>query len=255
MSSSIRKDRFHVMVMHKIPPDFSKNEFETKLEALIDKAVQLPLVQKNLLKIDMIFQTNLSDEHVKAFGYLPKEEVVFVEVQCETAENVLALLGDAGFQKVAENGKEFGLHSNSYGFAADVVTKLDNPSPQGAVHMMFVYGVPPHVSTAHHDQKFNEFTDNFVAIPAVRKNFVTFEVWQHNTKLEDHFRNFGYSAAGPTIIHHAELENWDSATELMADAETQEFVLNAGNAGEDFDLKKHSYVFTGRVVTKLDKSV
>jgi hypothetical protein len=42
------------MVMHKIPPYLSKNEFETKLEALIDNALQLPLVQENLFKVEMV---------------------------------------------------------------------------------------------------------------------------------------------------------------------------------------------------------
>ncbi|KAJ7910311.1 hypothetical protein B0H13DRAFT_1876846 [Mycena leptocephala] len=101
MSPSARKDGFHVMGMHKIPPHLSKDEFETKLEALIDEAVKLPLVQRNLLKVEMvrcilifshptsrkfgdqIFQTDLMDEHVKPFGFPPREDVVFVEVQCE----------------------------------------------------------------------------------------------------------------------------------------------------------------------------
>ncbi|KAF7359680.1 hypothetical protein MVEN_00692300 [Mycena venus] len=255
MSSSTRKDHFHVMVMHKIPPHLSKNEFETKLEALIDNALQLPLVQKNLFKVEMIFQTDLSDDHVKVFAFPPKEEVVLVEVQCETAENLLELMQDAEVQKLVENGREFGLHSNSYGFSADVIAKLDNPSPEDAVHMIFVYNVPPHISTAQHDQKFEDYRNNYAAIPAVRKNFVRLEHWKHNTMLDEHFRTFGYSAAGPTFIHHAQLANWDNAMKVVNDPETKQFVLNAGNAGKDFDLKKHSYVFTGRVVTKLDKSV
>jgi hypothetical protein len=82
---------------------------------------------------------------------------------------------DAEVQKLVENGKEFGLHSNSYGFSADVVAKLDNPSPQDAVHMIFVYNVPPHISTAQHDKKFDEYRNNYAAIPAVRKNFVRLE--------------------------------------------------------------------------------
>ncbi|KAJ7885002.1 hypothetical protein B0H13DRAFT_2343348 [Mycena leptocephala] len=215
-----------------------KDEFETKLEALIDEAVKLPLVQRNLLKVEMIFQTDLMDEHVKAFGFPPREDVVFVEVQCETVENVLALVGDAEVQKLVGNGQAFALHSNSYGFSADVDAKLDNPAPQEAVHLICVYNVPPHLSTTQHDQKFEAFIDNFVAIPA----------WKHNTMLDDHVRTFGYSAAGPTF-------NWNNALEMMTDPEAQQFVFNAGNDGEDFDLKKHGYVFTGRVVTKIDKAV
>ena len=74
-----------------------------------------------------------------------------------------------------ENGKEFSLHTNSYGFSADVVAKIDNPSPKDAVHMIFVYNVPPHISAVQHDQKFDEYKNNYAAIPAVRKNFVRLE--------------------------------------------------------------------------------
>jgi hypothetical protein len=54
MSSSAHKDHLHFMAMHKIPPHLSKTEFETKLEALFDETLQLPLVQKNLLKVEMV---------------------------------------------------------------------------------------------------------------------------------------------------------------------------------------------------------
>jgi hypothetical protein len=40
----------------------------------------------------------------------------------------------------------------------------------------------------------------------------------------------------------------------MEDPEAQQFVMNAGNAGRDFNLKTDGYVFHGRVVTKMDKS-
>ncbi|KAJ7121556.1 hypothetical protein C8R44DRAFT_876945 [Mycena epipterygia] len=238
MSFSARKDLFHAMIIHKMPPHLSKHEFETKLEALIDEVLQLPLVQKNVLKVEMIFQQDLLDEHVKAFGFPPREPVVFVAVHCETVDNLLALLGAAEVQKVVEKGKEFGLHSNSYGFSAEVVAKHDNP----ALRMQ-------------HDQKFENFIDNFLSVPAVKKNFVRFEMWQHNHMLDDHIRAFGYSESGPAFIHHAIIESWDSAMEMMKDPEAQHFVMNAGNDGKDFNLKTGGYVFAGRVVTKIDKSV
>jgi hypothetical protein len=54
MSSSAQKDHLHFMAMHKIPPHLSKTEFETKLEALLDEALQLPLVQQSLLKLELV---------------------------------------------------------------------------------------------------------------------------------------------------------------------------------------------------------
>ncbi|KAJ7925451.1 hypothetical protein B0H13DRAFT_2314461 [Mycena leptocephala] len=244
MSPSARKDGFHVMGMHKIPPHLSKDEFETKLEALIDEAVKLPLVQRNLLKVEVIFQTDLMDEHVKAFGFPPREDVVFVEVQCETVENVLALVGDAEVQKLVGNGQAFALHSNSYGFSADE-----------AVHLICVYNVPPHLSTTQHDQKFEAFIDNFVAIPAVRKNYKRFEMALEAQYYAGRPRSHVWLLSSGAYICTSRLENWNNALEMMTDPEAQQFVFNAGNDGEDFDLKKHGYVFTGRVVTKIDKAV
>jgi hypothetical protein len=40
----------------------------------------------------------------------------------------------------------------------------------------------------------------------------------------------------------------------MEDPEAQKYVMNAGNAGRDFDLKTDGYVFHGRVVTKVARS-
>ncbi|KAJ7896585.1 hypothetical protein B0H13DRAFT_2338318 [Mycena leptocephala] len=256
MPSSAPKDHFHFMVMHKIPPHLSKTEFETKLEALIDEALQLPSIQKNLLKIEMIFQEDVLDEHVKAFGFPPREPVVFIEVHCETVDHLLALLGDPEARRLIEKGKEFVPPSGSCVFAADVVAKHDNPAPRDAAHLFCVYNIPPHVSSRkfEHDQNFEEFIDNFLAVPKVKKNFVRFEMWKHNNMLDDHIRALDYAEAGPIFIHHAMVENWDSALEMMEDPEAQQFVMNAGNAGRDFNLKTDGYVFHGRVVTKMDKS-
>ncbi|KAJ7896581.1 hypothetical protein B0H13DRAFT_1885086 [Mycena leptocephala] len=264
MSSSAPKDHFHFMVMHKIPSHLSKTEFETKVEALADEALQLPLVQTNLLKLEIsstiphhpdivpltvrqIFQENTLDEHFKAFDVAPREHVVLVEVHCE-------LVGDPEVRRLVEKGKEFGPPSGSYVFAADVVPKYDNPAPRdSAAHVISVYNVPPHVSSRkfEHDQKFEEFIDNFLAAPKVKKNVVRLEMWKHNNMLDDHIRALGYAEAGPVYIHHAIIENWDSALEIMEDLEAQQFFMNAGNAGRDFNLKTDCYGFHGRVVTKL----
>ncbi|KAJ7909007.1 hypothetical protein B0H13DRAFT_2330856 [Mycena leptocephala] len=244
MPSSALKDHFHFMVMHKIPPHISKTEFETKLEALIDEALQIPSIQKNLLKIEMNFQEDVLDEHVKAFGFPPREPVVFIEVHCETVDHLLA--------ETPRPGNSSKKAKNSYPqAAADVVAKRDNPAPRDAAHLFCVYNVPPHISSRkfEHDQNFEGFIDNFLAIPKVKKNF-----WKHNNMLDDHIRALGYAEAGPIFIHHAIVENWDSALEMMEDPEAQQFVMNAGNAGKDFDLKTDGYVFHGRVVTKVDKS-
>jgi hypothetical protein len=88
-------------------------------------------------------------------------------------------VGDPEVRRLVEKGKEFGPPSGSYVFAADVVAKYDNPAPRdGAAHLFTVYNVPPHVSSRklEHDQKYEEFVDNFLAVPKVKKNIVRLEM-------------------------------------------------------------------------------
>jgi hypothetical protein len=54
MSQSALKDNVHVMIVHKVPPHLAKHEFEGKLEALLDEVALLPVVQKNVLKLEMV---------------------------------------------------------------------------------------------------------------------------------------------------------------------------------------------------------
>jgi hypothetical protein len=245
---------FSAFIVHKIPPHLAKDEFERKLEALVDEALPLPIVQKNLVKVEMIIQNEIADDHVGNFGFPPREEIVLVVLHSETREHLVELFEDPEVRKTFEKGKEWGLHSSSSAFSADLTPKIDNPAPENAVHLICLYNVPSTVSSDAHDQSFHQFMDGFVDVPACRKHFVRSEVWQSNNLLDDHIRGFGYSPAGPTFIHHAKLTDWDSALEMLKDPAAHTSVLDAGNNGEYFDLKKNAYVFSFHVVTKIDKS-
>ncbi|KAJ7843784.1 hypothetical protein B0H14DRAFT_2778229 [Mycena olivaceomarginata] len=256
MSHSARKDVFHAMIIHKIPPGISKEEFESKFEPLVDEAVQLPVVKKNLTKVELIIQNEKVDEHTPKFGFSPREHVVFVAVQSKTPEHLFQVLADPEVRKLMAKGKEFGLHDSTYAFSADVDAKIDNPAPQDGAHMICVYNVPAHASSQKHDKIYHEYLNNdFIRVPAVKKHFVRFEVWQSNNVLDEHTRAFGYSPAGPIFLHHAKLDSWDSTFEMMTDSEAHKSILDSGNNGKDFDLKTNSYVCACHVVTKLDNSV
>jgi hypothetical protein len=54
MSPSACKDIWQVLFIHKVAPHLSKKEFEAKLEGIIDEVALLPVIQKNLLKIEMV---------------------------------------------------------------------------------------------------------------------------------------------------------------------------------------------------------
>ncbi|KAJ7230348.1 hypothetical protein GGX14DRAFT_582910 [Mycena pura] len=256
MSSTAPKNMFHVMFIHKVPPGLSKDEFEFQLESLVDGMVQLPVVKKNLVKLDLIIQNEKVDEHTPKFGFQTREHVVFVAAQSETQEQFFEVLADPEVRKLVEKGKEFGLHSSTYAFSADVDAKIDNPAPEGNAHMICVYNVPSDTSDEKHDNTYHEWLENtFIRVPAVKKHFVRLEVWQSNNVLDDHIRAFGYSPAGPLFWHHARLDSWDSTFEMMTDSDAHNSVLESGNDGKDFALRQNGYVCACHVVTKLDKSV
>ncbi|KAJ6459992.1 hypothetical protein C8R45DRAFT_1030240 [Mycena sanguinolenta] len=245
---------FHAWIVHNEPPHFSKAEFEAKLEALVDQAVLLPIVQKNLVKFEMAFQKDVVDEHAGSFGFPPRNPVVFCILQSETPEQVFEVLAAPEVRKVFDMGKEWGLHDFSSGFAATVVPKIDNPAPKDGKHLICVYNVPPSLSSAQHDNKWVEFMDEFIEVVARRNHFVRFDMWSSNNLLDEHMRAFGYSAAGPTFINHGICDGEEAMFEVMQDPAAHKSVMDAGNDGEHFDLKVNAYVFNAHVVTKIDKT-
>ncbi|KAJ7880421.1 hypothetical protein B0H13DRAFT_1891822 [Mycena leptocephala] len=90
------------------PPGLSKKDFEAKLEAVVDRLLVLPLLQRNMLKLEMLLQNELWEEQVKEFGFLPPEPIV-------SAAHLLAVFSDAEVQKVFDSGKELGLQSGVHG--------------------------------------------------------------------------------------------------------------------------------------------
>ncbi|KAJ6459996.1 hypothetical protein C8R45DRAFT_543215 [Mycena sanguinolenta] len=203
----------------------------------------------------MIVQNDAADDHLGAFGFPPKEPVVFVVLHSEMPEQIFEIFADAEVRELFATGEEWGLQSISSGFSATVDIKVDNPAPKDGAHLFCVYNVPPSLSSEEHDKRCVEFVESFVEVPACRSHLVRFEHWESNNLLDDHIQTFGYSAAGPTLVSHMKLDGWDNAFEILRDAEAQQSALDAGNNGEHFDLKTNAYGFSGHVVTKFDKTV
>jgi hypothetical protein len=54
MSPSARKDVFQAVGIRPVRPNLSKEEFYAKIEVFVEDALLLPIVQKNLLKIQVV---------------------------------------------------------------------------------------------------------------------------------------------------------------------------------------------------------
>ncbi|KAK6981094.1 hypothetical protein R3P38DRAFT_2808378 [Favolaschia claudopus] len=248
MPSSLSQDVCHALFMHKVPDSMSTDDFERKLEALIDEIVILPVVQENLVKLEMILQNNKVDDGCAAFGLPPREHAVFVMAQSK-------VLAASEVRNVYDQGKEFGLHGSSFGSAASLSIYIDSPMPKNGVHLFCVYNVPFELAINEaHGRSWDVLIDNFVQLPVVQENFSKFEIWHYNDTFDDSVRDLGYTQ-GRTILCHDVFETEERMAKLMTDPVAQELVLNSGDGGKQLDLKTHCYVFSGKVVTKVDKMV
>ncbi|KAK6987665.1 hypothetical protein R3P38DRAFT_3332491 [Favolaschia claudopus] len=241
MSGRTSQSLFHALFMHKVPDSMSTDDFERKLEGLIDELVTLPVVQQNLVKLNMILQNDKADEGRAAFGFPPREHAVYITAQSK-------VLASLEVRKVFDKAKDFELHSFTFGSSSSLSIYIDSPMPKNGVHLFCVYNLPFELSvTGEHNRSWDSFIDNFVRLPVVQDNFSKFEIWHYNDSLDDSVRDFGYTK-GRTILCH-------DVYELMTDPVAHELVLNSGDGGKQFDLKTHGYLFSARVVTKLDKGL
>ncbi|KAJ6574388.1 hypothetical protein B0H19DRAFT_1230360 [Mycena capillaripes] len=136
------KDLFHAVAIYTAPPKFPKNEFDAKLGALVDRLLLLPVFQENVLKLEMMYQNALLDEHIRKIKFPPYESTAVITVQIESQEVMsytyalypdrgafTGVLRDAKFQDQSEQAKEFGLQDGICTFSTDVMPKFDSSSP------------------------------------------------------------------------------------------------------------------------------
>jgi hypothetical protein len=88
----------------------------------------------------------------------------------------LEVLQNPEVEKLFDSAKEFGLQKGTSAFATDVVQKIDHPTTQHGIHSIGIYTVPVHLSLDEYSQKFHRVVDNFLALPAVKKNVLKYEL-------------------------------------------------------------------------------
>jgi hypothetical protein len=79
-------------------------------------------------------------------------------------------------KKLFDSAKEFGHQKGTSAFATDVVQKIDHPTTQHGIHSIGIYTVPAHLSLDEYGQKFHRVVENFLALPAVKKNLLKYEL-------------------------------------------------------------------------------
>lgn len=80
-------------------------------------------------------------------------------------------------QKLFQKAKEFGLQSGTSTFSTDDMPKINrNVSMQNPVRILGIYKVPTHLSHDEYVKNFHTFVEKYVALPAIQKNLVRYEV-------------------------------------------------------------------------------
>ncbi|KAJ7776284.1 hypothetical protein B0H16DRAFT_1684185 [Mycena metata] len=164
--ASSRKDLFHAVAIHKIPPNLSKEECEGRVQGLMDDFVKLPVVQKRLVKLEM--------------------PVVVIVGQSESKEHLRELLADAEVLEWFEGAREFHFQDNASAFAVEVVPKAEPPVSPTGFQYMGIYNVPRQVSPADYDEKFHDHMENVTRLPLFQQTPVKYELAsQHSQEMMD----------------------------------------------------------------------
>ncbi|KAF8192372.1 hypothetical protein K438DRAFT_2018062 [Mycena galopus ATCC 62051] len=255
MPSAARKDVLNVLAIYKVPPHLSKEEFEAKLNSFLDDLVALPEVQRNVLKVEILFQNDRFDGHLQHYGYPPREPLVVAMAQVESADHAIAIMSDPEMQKIVQGAQNL-LEAGACTFTVDVQQLVDRDShvaPGDRVHLLGIYKVPAQMSREEYGQEWHKFMNKYLAIPEVANNHLKLETYFHNTALDDHLHKIGFSPAEPMLILHGELETWENVVDLFqGQKEDLRKLVQAAN--RDFDFSTGSCTFTGDVVIKFEKS-
>ncbi|KAF7333199.1 hypothetical protein MVEN_02385800 [Mycena venus] len=119
-----RQNTFSVVGVMKVPTHLTKDDFEKKVETLLDTIFELPIAKGKLIKYEMFIQTTHIDDHIPHLGLPQPQPTLVVREEWEHADQVVAVMQHAEVRKLVHAAnKEFGFHLDSCWFAADVVTK------------------------------------------------------------------------------------------------------------------------------------
>ncbi|KAF8175908.1 hypothetical protein K438DRAFT_83296 [Mycena galopus ATCC 62051] len=250
MASSARKDVVYTIAVHTAPSHLSKEEFEAKFDAFLDDLLTIPNFRRNVSKLEVLRQNDRFDEYLEPYGCIPREPMVVVRLQTESADHIISILEDPEVQQKCQAAESFGLLTGTRAFCADVEQIMDRDShvaPGDRVHALCIYKVPENLSPEQYGKGFSRYFDDFAALPSIQKNCVKVQKLVQNSTMDAHIHKVGYSQPEPTFIAFLELETWDNVLDAHTD-EAQKLTLAAKR---DFGLNNRGCIFTADLVTKI----
>ncbi|KAJ6462490.1 hypothetical protein C8R45DRAFT_1026902 [Mycena sanguinolenta] len=252
MSASYIKDRAFGVAIFKAPPNLSKDAFEKKITSIVDTLVALPISQKKFLKFDLIFQTGLGDEQLKALGFPEAPISVWMIGECAAVSDFLEICEDPAYMNAIQEGNNdlYGNHPIVDGFLADVEMRTGHPTSNHQTLLVGAMKRADNLSAEEFRQRLANSTDKLVSLPVAKRVVVKHSVWMPNNALDTHMRALGFPAPESGAVVMIETEHDDTMHEGLTHSDTQQYMVDAKR---DLNIHIGSSFFVGNVVNKINK--
>ncbi|KAJ7153936.1 hypothetical protein C8R43DRAFT_1001532 [Mycena crocata] len=244
------------MGIHKAPAHLTREEFEAKADALGNAIAALPIAQKCLLKLDIISQNTLMDNHMKSVGLPTPAPTVVMSAEYESLDHLDALLRDPALQKLFAEADDFDFRKNATAFAADIITKIEGPGSGTTAHtnVICIYHCPPNMSSHEFGKKMEDVMDRITALPIARL-ILSYTLWLQNDAVDKHLQELKYAMPQPLLVVRADTEDLERMMELFEHSEVSQ-LLNDGlrhiGYHRDCEDPVESCVFSADVSTKIN---
>jgi len=116
------KERVFGIAILKVPHDLPIEQYERKLDAISDRFVALPIIQKYVLKSTLWRPDEVSMEtHTEAMGVPAPEHTFVAQDEYESQDRLMEITRDVGVQQLLEDAKRDLNLAEGFYFAADVI--------------------------------------------------------------------------------------------------------------------------------------
>ncbi|KAJ7445658.1 hypothetical protein FB451DRAFT_1412678 [Mycena latifolia] len=123
----LSQDRVRTIGIYKAPPDVSRVVFETEFKDMVARFIELPIVQKNLLKHEVCFAREHLDDHARAvpLGVTQTNAMIVAILEAESHEAFHEISEDPAFRELMVASAQILGADLGEIFAAEVMITID----------------------------------------------------------------------------------------------------------------------------------
>ncbi|KAJ7155152.1 hypothetical protein C8R46DRAFT_1117094 [Mycena filopes] len=255
---STRKDRSTIIAVREVPAHLSKEVFESKVKALLESLMTIPVCKKNYVTLDLILETPFLNADIRALGFPEARPHVISLIESETADQFTEVFSDPEFAKACAQGEEeFGFCTTASLFFVDGVAKLDRPAGDDLTTLIGVFKLPAGLPLQEFSRKIEDRVDRFIALPICQKVLVKHSMFlpsdvSGNLQAADGLlKKLGLSGSPPTpsAVVILKFESVNTASEFLADADIKKFAFEA-----EVEILANAVGFVADVQSKVVKS-